>query len=221
MPLACNVRTARDGEAIHALALIDKARARGFAAGTAAMDKGYDVGPIYHGCEERDCRPTIPLRHRVAIERGDHKPPTCEHGDWRFVGSDSKSGASKWRWPSGECKPAVVWIKADRLHPLVPRNSPRFTALTVAARQSSGSSGGSRTNGRLLRSALRGLDRVRLHADLTILAKLATALARARAALAQRGPSRGADGRISVASLATSVESPMLVCARSGGSAAT
>ncbi len=32
LPLAWNVRTARDGEALHALPLIDKARARGFAA---------------------------------------------------------------------------------------------------------------------------------------------------------------------------------------------
>jgi hypothetical protein len=31
--------------------------------------------------------------------------------------------------PTGECKPASVWIKADRLHPLIPRETPRFTAL--------------------------------------------------------------------------------------------
>ena len=30
--------------------------------------------------------------------------------------------------PSGECKPASAWIKADRLHPLIPRETPRFTA---------------------------------------------------------------------------------------------
>src|SRR5919204_1736874 len=46
-----------------------------------------------------------------------------------LAGSDVKRGASKWRCPTGECKPASVWIKASRLHPLVPRETPRWTAL--------------------------------------------------------------------------------------------
>jgi transposase len=37
--------------------------------------------------------------------------------------------ATKWRCPTGECKPASVWIKADRLHLLIPRETPRWTAL--------------------------------------------------------------------------------------------
>ncbi len=129
LPLAWNVRTARDGEALHALPLIDTARERGFAAETAAMDKGYDVGPIYDGCEARDLRPIIPLRDTPAVLKGDHKPPTCEHGEWRFAGSDSKRGVSKWRCPTGECSPASRWIKADRLHPLIPRETPRFASV--------------------------------------------------------------------------------------------
>ena len=40
LPLAWNVRTARDNESIHALPLIDVARQRGFAVDTCAMDKG-------------------------------------------------------------------------------------------------------------------------------------------------------------------------------------
>jgi hypothetical protein len=51
---------------------------------------------------------------------GEHKPPSCEHGEWRFAGADHKRHACKWRCPTGECKPASVWIKADRLHPLIP-----------------------------------------------------------------------------------------------------
>ena len=43
LPVAWNVRTARDNESIHALPLIDTAKVRGFAIETAAMDKGYDV----------------------------------------------------------------------------------------------------------------------------------------------------------------------------------
>ena len=71
-------------------------------------------------------RPIIPLRQTPGVKLGQHKPPTCEHGEWRFAGSDSKRGASKWRSPTGECKPASVWVKADRLHPLIPRETPRL-----------------------------------------------------------------------------------------------
>jgi hypothetical protein len=123
LPLASNARTARDQESIHALALIDKARERGFAVETAAMDKGYDITWVYDGCEDRDVRPVIPLKGTPAVKFGQHKPPTCEHGEWRFAGSDSKRGASKWRCPTGECKPASCWIKADRLHADPPRDS--------------------------------------------------------------------------------------------------
>ncbi|HMH46338.1 MAG TPA: hypothetical protein VK538_01370 [Solirubrobacteraceae bacterium] len=31
--------------------------------------------------------------------------------------------ATKWRCPTDECKPASVWIKADRLHTLIPRET--------------------------------------------------------------------------------------------------
>jgi len=117
------------------------ARARGFKAETAAMDKGYDVRPVYEGCEERDCRPIIPLRHTVAVERGDHRPPTCEHGEWRFAGSDSKRGASKSR-----CRPASASPRrfGSRL-PACIRSSratrPGSPLSTGVARPSSASSG--------------------------------------------------------------------------------
>jgi hypothetical protein len=42
-----------------------------------------------------------------------------------FAGSDAKRGASKWRCPTGECKLAPVWLKADRLHTLIPRTTDR------------------------------------------------------------------------------------------------
>jgi hypothetical protein len=106
LPLAWNVRTARDHEAIHALPLIDAARARGFAVEPAALDTGYDVGSIYDGCEALDMRPIISLRQTPGVKRGDHKPPTCDHGEWRFAGADDKRKAAKWRCPTGECKPA-------------------------------------------------------------------------------------------------------------------
>ena len=83
-------------------------RERGFAAETCALDKGYDNTRVYDECVDRALRPIIPLRATPAVKRGDHKPPTCEHGEWRFAGADYKRGASKWRCPTGECKPASV-----------------------------------------------------------------------------------------------------------------
>jgi Transposase DDE domain len=96
---------------------------------TCVLDTGYDVGPIHEACEDRGCRPIIPLRETLAVRRGDHKPPCCEHGEWRFPGSDAKRGASKWRCPTGDCKPASRWVKADRLHPLLQRETPRWRKL--------------------------------------------------------------------------------------------
>lgn len=56
-------------------------------------------------------------------------PPSCEHGVWTFAGSDAKRGAAKYRCPSGECSPASIRIKADRLHTLIPRETARWEDL--------------------------------------------------------------------------------------------
>ncbi len=37
--------------------------------------------------------------------------------------------ASKWRCPTGEFKPASTWVGADRLHPLIPRETNRWGDL--------------------------------------------------------------------------------------------
>jgi hypothetical protein len=180
LPLAWNIRTAKANEYQFAVPLIDAARARGFAVETAALDKGYDQPPLYDACEDRDCRPIIPLRETPDVKRGDDKPPTCEHGEWRFAGSDFNRKASKWRCPTGECKPASVWIKADRLHPLIPRESPRWWKLYKGRAAVEREFGRLKNEWALLPLRVRGLDRVQ-HADLTILAKLSRALARTRA----------------------------------------
>ena len=153
LPVAWNVRSARANESRFAAPLMDAARARGFAVETCAMDKGYDLNAIHDACEDRDCRPIMPLRETPAVKRGDHQPPTCEHGEWRFAGSDFNRKVSKWRCPAGECKPASRWVKADRLHPLIPRESPRFWKLYKGALPSNASSDASRTSGRYCHSA--------------------------------------------------------------------
>jgi hypothetical protein len=65
----------------------------------------------------------------VNVAHGKHNPPSCAHGEWTFAESDTKRGASKWRCPSRTCQLASVWIKADRLHTLIPRTTDRWKAL--------------------------------------------------------------------------------------------
>src|SRR5215207_7272453 len=181
LPLAWQVETAKDAEAPVVPTLLDRMRDLRFPVEHAVLDKGYDVGPVYEDCESRSIRPIIPLRKTPAVVAGKHLPPTCEHGVWTFAGSDAKRGASKWRCPTAECKPASVWIKADRLHTLVPRSTDRFGALYRQRGAVEREFGRLKHEWGLGPLRVRRIERVRLHTDLTILARLASALAVARA----------------------------------------
>lgn len=181
LPLAWQTRTAKANESNFALPLIDAARERGFKVETCAMDKGYDMTALYEGCEDRGIRPIMPLRLTPAVKAGADEPPKCEHGRWQFAGSDYKRKASKWRCPTGECKPGSRWIKASRIHTLVPRDSDRWRRLYRGRAAVEREFGRLKHEWSLLPLRVRGLERVQLHTDLTVLAKLATALARARA----------------------------------------
>lgn len=181
LPVAWGVETAKANESRFSAALLDTARRRGLMAATAAMDKGYDMERVYSECAERDCLPIIPLKETGAVKAGKHLPPSCEHGTWAFAGSDRKRGASKWRCPTGECKPASVWVKADRLHPLVPRETKRWKGLYRKRASVEREFGRLKNEWGLKPLRVRGLERVRLHTDLTVLAKLACTLSRARA----------------------------------------
>ena len=121
------------------------------------------------------------MRKTPAVVAGKHKPPTCEHGVWTFAGSDAKRGASKWRCPTGECSPASRWIKADRLHLLIPRSTDRFGMLYRQRGAVERELGHLKHEWGLAPLRVRRIERVRLHTDLTILAQLASALAAARA----------------------------------------
>ncbi len=98
-----------------------------------------------------------------------------------FAGADFKRKATEWRCPTGECAPASVRVKADRLHPLIPRETERSRKLYRSRGAVEREFGRLKHEWALLPLRVRGLERVRLHADLTILAKLSCALARARA----------------------------------------
>jgi transposase len=130
---------------------------------------------------DRGVCPVTSLKESSRTERGEHKPPRCEHGTWTFAGADFKRRATKWRCPIGECEPASTCVKADRLHPLIPRESERSRKLYRSRGAVEREFGRLKNEWALLPLRVRGLDRVRLHADLTILAKLACALARVRA----------------------------------------
>jgi len=153
LPLAWRVETGKAQETPTVAPLLDALKARGINPETCAMDKGYDNATVHDACTDRGVMPVVALRQTPAVKRGEHKPPCCEHGEWRFAGADRKRGATKWRCPTGECKPASVWIKADRLHPLIPRETLRFRGSTKGVRPSSGRSAGSSMNGRSRRCA--------------------------------------------------------------------
>jgi hypothetical protein len=129
------------------------------------MDRGYDAEDIYELVESRGIRPVVPLRMTLAVKAGKAGPPQCEHGEWTFAGSDVKRGASKWRCPSGECAPASVWVKASRLHPLIPRNTDRFKALYHQRGAVERGFGRQKHEWGMLPLRVRRLPRVRLHVD--------------------------------------------------------
>jgi hypothetical protein len=191
LPLAWQVATARDHESSYALPLLDAVLARGFKPETCAMDKGYDTGPIHDGFEERGCRPVVPLKNTLTVGRGEHRPPECEHGTWIFAGADFKRRRTKWRCPHAAasnrgqlafaCSPASVWIKASRLHPLIPRESKRWSDLYRGRGAVERALARLKNEYGLNPLRTRGIERVAIHADLCILATLASVLARARA----------------------------------------
>jgi hypothetical protein len=181
LPAAWTIASARHHESGFVAELIDAVKARGLAADTAAMDKGYDNGRVHSLCAERDCLPVIPLKQTLAVQRGDALKPQCRHGVWMFAGADRKRGASKWRCPTGECTPASKWIKADRLHPLIPYKTKRWKAMYRKRGAVEREFGRLKHEWALGPLRVRGLERVRLHADLTILTRLSCALMRARA----------------------------------------
>ena len=74
-----------------------------------------------------------------------------------------------------------MWVKATRIHPLIPRDSDRWRKLYRRRASVEREFGRLKHEWALLPLRVRGIEKVRLHADLTILAKLACALARARA----------------------------------------
>jgi hypothetical protein len=180
LPLAWEVKTARDHETTAVPALLDTLAARGFGVETVAMDKGYDNVSMHDACADRGAVAIFPLRETPFVKRGDHLAPICEHGTWTFAEADFKRKQTKWRCPTGECQPKSLWRKASRLHPLIPRETKRWRDLYRGRAAVEREFGRLKHEYGLAPLRVRGMDRVSLHADLTMLARLSQALARAR-----------------------------------------
>ncbi len=179
LPLAWRVETGKANESMMVAPLLDKLHTLGIDPETAAMDKGYDHRRVFNECDERDVLPIIPLRKTREVKIGEHFAPCCKHGVWRFAGADRKRDATKWRCPTAECNPASVWVKASRMKPLIPRSTQRWKDLYC------GRGAVERAFGRLkhewgLALRVRRIERVTLHANLTILTQLSSALLRSR-----------------------------------------
>jgi len=181
LPLAWRVETAKANESMLVAPLLDKLAGVGIRPETCAMDKRYDHRRVYEECAEREVLPIIPLRNTRDVKVGNHFSPFCKHGYWCFAGADYRRNATKWRCPTGECKPASVWVKEHRLHPLIPRETLRFKGLYRRRASVERAFGRLKHEGGLAPLRVRGIERVQLHADLTILSQLACALNRAQA----------------------------------------
>jgi len=183
LPVAWDVRTAKDAEQTYALPLIRRVRERGFQVQTAIMDKGYDSNHIHGWCAEWGIAAVIPVKDTEPVKRGAAEPPHCVHGEWTFAGTDYKRKATKWRCPTGECTAKSMWVKVDRLHPLIPRQTRRYKDLYRSRSRVEGTFGHLKHEWSLLPLRTRGIGRVQLHVDLTILTMLATRLASERVKL--------------------------------------
>jgi hypothetical protein len=96
LPLAWRVETVKAAESTYALPLLDAAKARGFRPGVAVMDMGYDVSPVFEGCEERGCHPVVPPRD---CSRAGRAPRPC---------ASPRCGSDNRAW-SGRCGRACRW----------------------------------------------------------------------------------------------------------------
>jgi hypothetical protein len=103
-----------------------------------------------------------------------------EHGTWTFAGSDAKRQAAKWRCPTAECSSASRWIGASRLHTLIPRGTDRWKKLCRQRGAVERENGRLKHEWALLPLRVRRLERAAPR-HLTILARLAVALAKAQA----------------------------------------
>lgn len=164
--------------------LLDSLRANGFVPATCAMDKGHDAARIYDGCEGRGIRPIVPLLQTGRVVKGeDNKPPTCDHGTWKFAGPTPSGEPPSTGAPLGSATRRACGSK------LTASTRSCLVARTGGRPSTGGRAGFKREFGRLkhewalLPLRVRRVERVALHVDLTVLGRLALALSEAPVAV--------------------------------------
>ncbi|MCY4088164.1 MAG: transposase [Actinomycetia bacterium] len=180
LPVAWHVTTDQTHESSQVGRLLDAVQSRNVKPETVTLDRGYDFTLVYEVCHEARGLPVIPFRKTIAVKQGKHRLPTCERSTWTFAGTDLKHKRTKWRCPTGDCQPKSLLRKASRLHPLIPRETKRWGDLYRGRASVEREIGRLKHDYALTPLRVRGLDHIQLHTDLTILALLSAALARAR-----------------------------------------
>jgi transposase, IS5 family len=181
LPVGWFVATAKLNETPAVPRLIYEMEQHEIKPSTAAMDLAYDNDTIYNAFDEIGCVPVVPLKEVGFVKKGKHlSEKFCKHGWLTFAGADYKNKRTKWRCPTGECKIKNTWIKGSRYHPLIPHETARWKKLRCGRASVEREFGRLKHQYGLTPLRVRGIERVRLHADLTILGVLAAALDSAR-----------------------------------------
>ena len=164
-------------ETLSVAPLLDKLHALGIDPETCALDKGYDNNRVYADCSERGHRPGDPAAQDARRQaRASTSPRRCEHGEWRFAGADRKREATQVALPDRRVQARV---RVDQGRPAAPADPARDAALEgPLPRPRVGRAGFGRLKNEWALAPLRvrRIERVRLHADLTILSQLSCAL---------------------------------------------
>jgi hypothetical protein len=125
LPLAWEVRTAKDSELPQVPVLVDIMHSRHFTPSVLVMDRGYDANDVYETVEDYGIRPVIPLRETPAVKAGKHRPPECEDGGWAFRRVGRQAGRVQVAVPVRRLPARVGVGQGGRLHTLIPRSTPR------------------------------------------------------------------------------------------------
>jgi len=160
-------------------------------------DKAYDAEKVHLFLKgEHNCHPIIPLRNLTQDETAvldKHGCPVYQEGTWKWKGSDYKRKRTKWFCPvrcgkhrefigfDACCGPQgkmmyLNWKDDPRKHTLIPRRSRKFRKLYD--KRTSVERAFSTLKNQYLLDTLRvqGIEKVRLHVNLSIFTRLLMAL---------------------------------------------